>query len=169
MTSINNAIDTNMTKMTEKIDVKMQEMVESVKEAIEEMKEVLSTELPTPKLKLPHIKQNGTWNAETGQAPSWSVSWHASGGIFNKPTIFNTANGLHGVGEAGAEAIIPIDRLFTEMQNQFNRQTSQLARMNNNNQQTTVVLQVDGKELARTTFQNASKLSQVNQLDLSWL
>ena len=40
---------------------------------------------------------------------------------------------------------------------------------NGNNQQTTVVLQVDGKELARTTFQNASKLSQVNQLDLSWL
>jgi hypothetical protein len=88
MTSINNAIDTNMTKMTEKIDAKMQEMVESVKEAIEEMKKVLSTELPTPKIKLPHIKQNGTWNAETGQAPSWSVKictliWRH---MINKPT-----------------------------------------------------------------------------------
>jgi hypothetical protein len=66
--------------------------------------------------------------------------------------------------------VTPLDVFWQELGNQFNRQTSQLARMNNsNNQQTTVVLQVDGKELARTTFQNASKLSQLNQLDLSWL
>ena len=66
--------------------------------------------------------------------------------------------------------VTPLDVFWQELGNQFNRQTSQLARMNNNNnQQTTVLLQVDGKELARTTFQNASKLSQTNQLDLSWL
>lgn len=39
-----------------------------------------------------------------------SVSWNAKGGVFNRPTIFDTANaGLQGVGEAGAEAIIPLD------------------------------------------------------------
>lgn len=41
------------------------------------------------------------------------VSWNAKGGIFDKPTIFATANaGLQGVGEAGAEAIAPIDTLL---------------------------------------------------------
>jgi phage-related protein len=169
MTSINNAIDTNMTKMTEKIDAKMQEMVESVKEAIEEMKKVLSTELPTPKLKLPHIKQNGTWNAETGQAPSWSVSWHAKGGIFDSPTIFNTNKGLQGVGEAGAEAILPLDKLWQELGNQFSRQTSQLANMNKDNRPINLVLQVDGKELAKTTVNGMDELARVGQLNLSFL
>lgn len=41
--------------------------------------------------------------------PDKSTSWNAKGGVFSKPTIFDTANaGLQGVGEAGAEAIIPL-------------------------------------------------------------
>ena len=65
--------------------------------------------------------------------------------------------------------VTPLDVFWNQLNDQFNRQTSQLARMNNNNQQTTLVLTLDGRELARGTFQNASKLSQLNQLDLSWL
>ena len=67
--------------------------------------------------------------------------------------------------------VAPLDVFWNQLNDQFNRQTSQLARMNNNNNsnQTTLVLTLDGRELARGTFQNASKLSQVGQLDLSWL
>ncbi|MEY9973172.1 CRISPR/Cas system CMR subunit Cmr6 (Cas7 group RAMP superfamily) [Lysinibacillus sp. RC46] len=36
------------------------------------------------------------------------VTWHAKGGIFDSPTLFPTAGGMHGVGEAGPEAIIPL-------------------------------------------------------------
>lgn len=39
------------------------------------------------------------------------VTWNADGAIFSKPTIFNTRLGLQGVGEAGAEAVAPIDKL----------------------------------------------------------
>ncbi len=37
-------------------------------------------------------------------APIKEVNWYAKGGIFNRPSVI-------GVGEAGAEAVIPIDRL----------------------------------------------------------
>lgn len=39
------------------------------------------------------------------------TKWNAEGAIFSKPTIFNTRLGLQGVGEAGAEAVAPIDKL----------------------------------------------------------
>ncbi|WP_390409932.1 phage tail tape measure protein [Lacticaseibacillus jixiensis] len=48
-----------------------------------------------------------------GSIPHLSISWHAAGGIFNKPTLFNTPSGLHGVGEAGPEGVIPLnDKTF---------------------------------------------------------
>lgn len=42
--------------------------------------------------------------------PKFSVAWHAKGGIFDRPTLFNTPGGLHGVGEAGPEAILPLNK-----------------------------------------------------------
>lgn len=46
-----------------------------------------------------------------GSIPDLSIAWNAAGGIFTKPTIFDTANGLQGVGEAGPEAILPLSKL----------------------------------------------------------
>lgn len=46
-----------------------------------------------------------------GVKPTINVKWNAMGAIFKKPTIFNTTQGLQGVGEAGAEAVAPIDTL----------------------------------------------------------
>jgi phage-related minor tail protein len=39
--------------------------------------------------------------------------WHADGGIFTKPTLLN--NGKDGVGEAGAEAVLPLNQLYSKM------------------------------------------------------
>ena len=44
--------------------------------------------------------------------PKFSVKWNAKGGIFDKPTVLPTLAGLQGFGEAGAEAITPIDTLL---------------------------------------------------------
>lgn len=46
-----------------------------------------------------------------GSIPDLSIAWNADGGIFTKPTLFDTANGLQGVGEAGPEAILPLSKL----------------------------------------------------------
>jgi hypothetical protein len=66
-------------------------------------------------LKLPHISVDGGAPpfgiAGKGRLPSFSVSWYKMGAIFRKPTIFGTALGWTGVGEAGPEAVAPIDTL----------------------------------------------------------
>ena len=49
--------------------------------------------------------------AGKGKLPNFDVKWNAEGGIFDKPTIFNTRTGFQGVGEAGKEAIAPISLL----------------------------------------------------------
>lgn len=58
-------------------------------------------------VKVPKFSFTGSMNPAmwaTAGMPKVDVSWNAKGGIFSKPTIF----GNQGVGEAGAEAIIPL-------------------------------------------------------------
>ena len=62
-------------------------------------------------IKLPHFKLTGSFSLVPPSVPKLSVEWYAKGGIFTRPTIFPTASGYKGVGEAGAEAVLPIDRL----------------------------------------------------------
>ena len=54
------------------------------------------------------------------------MKWNAAGGIFDKPTIFNTAEGLQGVGEAGAEAITPISTLQAYIDDSVNRRNQDM-------------------------------------------
>jgi len=61
-------------------------------------------EIKIPKIKLPHFEIKGKFSLEPPQVPSLGVNWYAQGGIFNAPSII-------GVGEAGTEAVIPLDRL----------------------------------------------------------
>ncbi len=85
-------------------------------EKVEWFKGLFSFEWKLPSFKLPKI--DVTWK-EIGwgiKLPSLSLNWNALGGIFDKPTIFNTPNaGLQGVGEAGPEAILPLNTLWQEM------------------------------------------------------
>lgn len=66
-------------------------------------------------LKLPKITVDGGKApfgiGGKGEKPSFGVHWNAMGAIFKQPTIFSTAQGFQGVGEAGAEAVAPIDTL----------------------------------------------------------
>lgn len=69
-------------------------------------------------LKIPKISVSGGKApfgiAGKGKLPSFDVKWNASGGILTQPTIFgmNPKTGtLLGGGEAGHEAIVPIDKL----------------------------------------------------------
>lgn len=68
-------------------------------------------EIKIPNIKLPHFKVNGDFSINPPRVPSIGVDWHKQGGIFTRPTIFNTPYGLHGVGEAGAEAVMPLSYL----------------------------------------------------------
>lgn len=47
------------------------------------------------------------------------VSWHRKGGIFDRPTLL--AGGAHGVGEAGAEAVVPLATLWDQLGQKMNQ------------------------------------------------
>jgi len=90
---------------------------QSVKKAIDKIKGLfpLSIGKIFSNFKIPKISVSGGKApfgiAGKGKLPSFSVKWNAEGAIFDQPTIFATPQGFQGVGEAGAEAVTPIDKL----------------------------------------------------------
>jgi len=79
--------------------------VNFVREQIDKIKgffEGLNIKLPH--IKLPHFSLEGEFSLTPPQVPHLAVNWYAKGGIFNRPSVI-------GVGEAGQEAVLPIDRL----------------------------------------------------------
>jgi len=86
-----------------------------VVDKVSDFKGLFDFEWKLPSFDLPEIKV--TWK-DIGwgvSIPKLSVVWNALGGIFDEPTIFGTRAGLQGVGEAGPEAILPLDTLWAEM------------------------------------------------------
>ena len=65
-------------------------------------------------MKLPHFKVSGgvaPWGiGGKGSKPSISVDWYAKGGIFDSPHLI-------GIGEAGPEAVVPLDKLWDKLDN----------------------------------------------------
>lgn len=65
-----------------------------------------------PHIKLPHFSITGSFSLNPPSIPHLGVEWYAKGAIFTKPTIFGSnRNGFMGGGEAGDEAVLPIDNL----------------------------------------------------------
>lgn len=81
--------------------------------------------------KVPHIdvgSKSVTVGDKTVTVPTFSISWHAQGGIFQNPTLLQSINGnLHGVGEHGPEAIIPLNTLWQKFDEQTTRTETLLA------------------------------------------
>ena len=99
------------------ISEKMENAQKAVKKVIDKIKGFFPLSLGKifSNIKIPKITVSGGKApfgiAGKGKLPSFDVKWNAEGAIFKKPAIFNTPYGLQGVGEAGAEAIAPIDKL----------------------------------------------------------
>lgn len=60
-------------------------------------------------IKLPHFSLTGELSLIPPSVPKISVDWYAKGGIFNSPTIA-------GIGEAGPEAVVPLAKLWEQME-----------------------------------------------------
>lgn len=84
---------------------------DAVKSAIDKIKGFFNFKWSLPKLKMPKFSISGKFDLNPPSVPKLSVKWNAEGGIFNKPTVLPTLAGLQGFGEAGAEAITPLDTL----------------------------------------------------------
>lgn len=105
VTTVWNNIKNAIIKPIETAKSKIKGIVDSIKGFFSNMK------ISLPNIKLPHIKITGKLSLNPPEVPKLSIEWYKDGAIFTKPTIFPTASGFKGVGEAGAEAVLPIDKL----------------------------------------------------------
>lgn len=90
----------------------------TVEDVVDKIKNAFDFEWSLPKIKLPHFSVSGgkaPWGfMGEGSLPSVSVDWYAKGAVLKSPTIFgmDKQGNLMGGGEAGAEAVAPIDVLL---------------------------------------------------------
>lgn len=59
-------------------------------------------------IKLPHFKISGEFSIKNKTVPKLSIDWYKTGGIFDGPQVI-------GVGEAGPEAVVPLDKMWAKM------------------------------------------------------
>lgn len=95
---------------------KFEEIKNVVKNALDAVKRFFTGEWPTPKIKMPHFQISPPgWSIGDlvkGSIPRLSVNWHAKGAILNRPTVINqSGNTIDVAGEAGPEAVTPIETL----------------------------------------------------------
>lgn len=99
------------TAIKDKIKSTMDGAKTAVSNAISAIKSKFKFSWSLPKLKLPHISISGKFSINPPSAPHFSISWHRLGAIFSKATLIPTLAGIHGVAEAGPEAVSPISTL----------------------------------------------------------
>ena len=111
-----------MSNLVNIIQSKAQEAALAIKTAFEN----LSIVIPKPKIPVITTTYQTESYGDNGKVslPQFQVNWNAKGGVFDKPTLFNTSAGLQGVGEAGPEAILPLDTLWTKMKDILNETIS---------------------------------------------
>ena len=86
----------------------------AVSNAIEAIKSLFNFNISWPHIPLPHFYVSGSANPLdwlSQGVPSIGIEWYAKGGIMTKPTLFGM-NGNRAMvgGEAGAEAILPLNK-----------------------------------------------------------
>lgn len=105
-TSVWNGIKNAIITPIEAAKSKVKGIVDSIKGFFSNMK------ISLPKIKLPHFSIKGSFSLNPPSVPKLSIDWYKDGGIMMRPTIFGmNGSSLMAGGEAGPEAILPIDRL----------------------------------------------------------
>lgn len=125
---------------------------EAVSSAIDKIKGVMNFKWELPKLKLPKISVSGKFSLNPPSVPKFKINWNALGGVFDKPAIFGYGGSLQGIGEAGAEAVVPLERNTKWM----NILADKLAERQGS---VPIVLQVDGKTFAQTSINSINDLT----------
>lgn len=124
LTTVTSVFDSIKTTITDKIEAAKT----AVSTAIEAIKGFFNFEWSLPSIKLPHFSISGSFSLNPPSIPTFGVDWYAKGGVLEEPTIFGVnGNSLMGGGEAGKEAVAPINVLQGYVADAVASQTSGIA------------------------------------------
>ena len=105
-------IKSTVTQKFEDIKNKIQEKIESardkVHDAIEKIKGFFDFEWSLPHISLPHFSVSGEFSLNPPSIPHFDVDWYKTGGVFDAPSVI-------GIGEAGPEAVLPLETLWKKL------------------------------------------------------
>ena len=151
-----NGMKNAVSEMVENIKSKFESLKSKLTTIVDKIKGLFNFTFNLPKIKVPSfgITPKG-WSVGDllkGSIPKLSVNWNAMGGVFDKPTIMPYGNSLQGLGEAGAEAIVPLEK-NTEWLDVI---ADKLARKQAS---TPIILNVDGKTFAQTSISSINQLT----------
>lgn len=85
---------------------------EKIQGAIDKIKDLFPISLGDffGNIKLPHLSWDWEEIGDFVSIPVFSIDWYKKGGIFDSPTIA-------GIGEAGPEAVVPLDKFWAKLDN----------------------------------------------------
>lgn len=150
------AILSSVTSKFDEIKSKIKEKIngakDAVKTAIDKIKDFFNFSWSLPKLKMPHISISGSFSLSPLSVPKFSIDWYAKGGVFDKTTLFPYGGAIGGLGENGAEAIVPLEKNLGWL--------DKLATMLNEKQGSrNIIMQVDGKTFAEISCDSINQLT----------
>ena len=161
---IKNKIDTVKSNITstfsavkEAITKPINDAKEAVGKAVDKIKEKFDFKWKIPKPSIPKFSVSGgkaPWGfGGKGSLPKISINWNKLGGVFDMPTLFNYGGSLQGIGEDGAEAVVPLEK--------NTKWLDRLATMLNEKQggNRPIILQVDGKTFAQVAVTSINDLT----------
>ena len=151
--AIKSSVAEKFNAIKQKILTPIQSAKDKVKELIDKIRSFFNFKWSLPKLKMPHLKITGEFSISPPSVPKFSVDWYARGGVFDKPTLFTSGGRLGGLGEAGAEAIVPLENNTEWLDKIADRLSDKLGGGRN------IVLQVDGKTFGQISVDSINALT----------
>lgn len=101
-------------------------------------------------IKLPHFKISGEFSIKNKTVPKLSIDWYKTGGIFDGPQVI-------GVGEAGPEAVVPLDKFWDKLDNMSTGETN-------------IVININGAQDPKAVADEVKRMliRETNQRRLAW-
>lgn len=164
--SLSDKASSIFSSLKEKITKPIQSAKEKVKTIVDSIKNLFNNmKLKFPNIKMPKFSIKGKFSLNPPSVPKLSIKWNADGGILTKPTIFGAMGStLLGGGEAGPEAILPIDKLEGYVSNAVEKtmQRTDLSALVNAIEDLAdraIQLNVNGRQLATATAGDADSVN----------
>lgn len=149
---------------------KLEELKSKVTSAVNKIKSAFDFNWKLPQLKLPHLKVE--WDPVSNTLakffgvnafPRLSVSWFARGGILSGAQIFGTLGGnLLGGGEAGKEAVLPLERNTGWMDMVAQKVVNLLGSQTGGDYNLTIPVTLDGDVITRIVIRGLREYARSN-------